>query len=52
MKNLVKTTLLAGALVLGMSAFAGGIGYIDYIKVQENFPLAQSAIKESDAKAL
>ncbi len=52
MKNLVKTTLLAGALVLGMSAFAGGIGYIDYIKVQENFPLAQSAIKEIDAKAL
>ena len=35
-----------------MRAFACGIGYIDYIKVQENFPLAQSAIKEIDAKAL
>ena len=52
MKNLAKTTLLTGAMLLGMSAFAGGIGYIDYIKVQENFPLAQNAIKEIDAKAL
>lgn len=33
-------------------AFAGGIGYIDYGKVQENYPLAQQAIKEVDAKAL
>ncbi len=52
MKNLMKFTLLATSLILGAQAFAAGVGYIDYVKVQENYPLAQSAIKEIDAKAL
>ena len=43
---------LISVMLVGASAFAAGIGYIDYGKVQENFPLAQSAIKEIDAKAL
>jgi len=33
-------------------AFAASIGYIDYQKVQTEYPLAQQAIKEIDAKAL
>ena len=44
--------LLMSTMLIGTSAFAAGVGYIDYGKVQENFPLAQSAIKEIDAKAL
>lgn len=33
-------------------AFASGVGYIDYQKVYESYPLAQQAIKEIDAKGL
>lgn len=53
--NKIKMTTLAlfGAAVLslGSSAIAGGVGYIDYQKVQESYPLAQQAIKEVDSKA-
>ena len=52
MKKITKLSLLVAGLMLGAQAFAGGIGYIDYVKVQENYPLAQQAIKEIDAKAL
>ena len=47
-------TLLGCGLMFGFAgqAFAGGIGYIDYAKVQEGYPMAQQAIKEVDAKAL
>ncbi|MBO7672751.1 OmpH family outer membrane protein [bacterium] len=44
--------LMVSTMLMGASAFAAGVGYIDYGKVQENYPLAQSAIKEIDAKAL
>lgn len=44
--------LLVSTVFVATSAFAAGVGYIDYGKVQENYPLAQSAIKEIDAKAL
>lgn len=44
--------LFLGLLVWNTPAFAGGIGYINYQKVQENFPFAQQAIKEVDAKGL
>ncbi len=51
--RLAMTLLGCGLLLSGINqAFAGGIGYIDYGKVQENYPLAQQAIKEVDAKAL
>ena len=33
-------------------AFAAGVGYIDYGRVQESYPMAQQAIKDVDAKAL
>ena len=53
--NKIKMTTLAlfGAAVLslGSSAIAGGVGYIDYQKVQESYPLAQQAIKEVESKA-
>ena len=55
MKNLkMAMTLLGCGLVMAGAnqAFAGGVGYINYQKVQEGYPLAQQAIKEVDAKAL
>ncbi len=55
MKKFKLAALLMTAglfLSLGSQANAAGIGYIDYQKVQENFPFAQQAVKEIDAKAL
>lgn len=52
MKNFTKLSLLTAMLVFGVKAFAGGVGYIDYVKIQENYSVAQAAIKEIDAKAL
>lgn len=55
MKNL---KLAAFALFCGLvaascsQAFASGVGYIDYQKVQAAYPVAQQAVKEVDAKAL
>ncbi|MBQ8459033.1 OmpH family outer membrane protein [bacterium] len=54
MKNLKFTTLalMAGLMIsFGNQAFAE-VGYIDYQKVLENYPAAQQAIKEIDAKGL
>lgn len=46
-------TALTCLLVFATSeAFAEGIGFIDYKKVQENYSYAQSAVKEIDAKGL
>ena len=52
MKNL-KTALVAISLLMltGVS-YAGGIGYIDYAKVIDNYEFAQRATKEVDAKGL
>lgn len=51
--KLATAIIGCGFMLCGINqAFAGGIGYIDYGKVQENYPLAQQAIKEVDAKAL
>lgn len=47
--------LLLGLLFLGFGsnmAFAGGVGYIDYSKIQENYTFAKEAAKEVDAKSL
>lgn len=46
------TLFCAAVMSFGNQAFAGGIGYIDYQKVQAAYPLAQQAVKEVDAKAL
>ena len=55
MKNfkLAILALACGLCISGVSqANAAGVGYIDYQKVQAEYPLAQQAIKEVDAKAL
>lgn len=51
-KNLAVLALALGLCGICNQAFAAGVGYINYPKVQDNFPLAQSAIKEVDAKSL
>lgn len=51
--KLAILALACGLCVSGLSqAYAAGVGYIDYQKVQAEYPLAQQAIKEVDAKAL
>lgn len=55
MKNFklaVSFIILTMTLLGANQAFAGGIGYIDYQRIQDSYPLAQQAIKEVDAKAL
>lgn len=65
-KNIIQTTggfmkkfkmamaLIGCGLMLASAnqVLAGGVGYIDYGKIQEGYPLAQQAIKEVDAKAV
>lgn len=51
-KNLAALALILGLCGIANQAFAGGVGYINYPKVQDNFPFAQAAIKEVDAKGL
>ena len=49
MKNLKKLTLTLAILMLASvnaQVFAGGIGFIDYKKVQDNYAYAKSASKE------
>lgn len=52
MKNLKSAVLTLGVILIGSQAFASGVGYINYQKVQNDYPLAQSAIKEIDNKGL
>ena len=52
MKNLKSAVLTLGIILIGSQAFASGVGYINYQKVQNDYPLAQSAIKEIDNKGL
>lgn len=55
MKNLKKTLLAAiitAFVTVNAPAFAEGVGFIDYKKIQDNFPFAQAAAKEVDNKGL
>lgn len=52
MKNLKSAVLTLGVILIGSQTFASGVGYINYQKVQNDYPLAQSAIKEIDNKGL
>ena len=54
MKNLkLLALLMAAGLTLGFANCANAeVGYIDYQRVLESYPAAQSAIKELDAKGL
>ena len=47
----VGLVLLAFLAMTGI-ANAGGVGYIDYLKVIDNYDYAKKAIKEVDAKGL
>ena len=52
MKNM-KALLVALSLIIFTSvSYAGGIGYIDYVKVIDNYDYAQKVTKEVDAKGL
>ena len=44
--------MVAFFVTMNAKAFAEGIGFIDYKKVQDNFAFAQNAAKEVDAKGL
>lgn len=53
--KIFKRTLAAAVMALFLmntQAFAEGVGFIDYKKVQDNYAYAQSAAKEVDAKGL
>ena len=54
MKNLKLMALLMSAgIVLSFANSANAeVGYIDYQRVLENYPAAQAAVKEIDAKTL
>lgn len=53
MKKFSLTALLiAAGLVFGLKTDAAGLGYIDYQKVSDAYPVAQQAIKEVDSKTL
>ena len=51
--KILKTLLITMVIYFAASpAFAEGVGFVDYKKVQDNFPYAQSAVIEVDNKAL
>ena len=52
MKNLKLFAVLIAALAVTSPVFAGGIGYIDYVKVIDNYDYAKQVTKEVDAKGL
>ena len=54
MKNLKLMALIAAmGLTLGIGSGANAeVGYIDYQRVLESYPMAQQAVKEIDAKTL
>ena len=53
MKNLKLMILSLFVFVASVNvSFAAGTGYMDYVKVQENYAFAKEAAKEIDAKSL
>lgn len=48
----ILTLLIAVCVLFGAKAFAEGVGFVDYKKVQDNFEYAKAAAKEVDNKAL
>lgn len=52
LKLTILTLVMAFLTIVNAKAFAEGIGFIDYKKVQDNFAYAQTAAKEVDNKAL
>ena len=52
LKNIAFAVVLALVLSFNAKAFAGGVGYIDYKKVQDNYSYAQNVSQELDNKSL
>lgn len=52
MKLAALTALVAVFVGFTMTADAAGVGYINYTKVQENYPFAMQAVKEVESKGL
>lgn len=52
MKGLKLGIVLAAIVAMTGIANAGGVGYIDYAKVIDNYDFAKQATKEVDAKGL
>ena len=52
MKKLKLAVLLLSFIAVTGIANAGGVGYIDYVKVIDNYEFAKKATKEVDAKGL
>ena len=52
MKKMKMALVLLAFVAVNGIANAGGVGYIDYTKVVDNYDLAQRATKEVDAKGL
>ncbi len=48
----MKKLLVTLAILAGMPGFAAGIGSINYQKVQDNYALAKSAVKEIDNQTI
>lgn len=51
-KFMVLTLAVIALASLNNAAQAGGVGFINYKKVQDNYSFAKDAIKEVDSKAL
>ncbi|MBR2430875.1 OmpH family outer membrane protein [bacterium] len=52
MKNFRLALVLLSIVAMTSIANAGGVGYIDYVKVIDNYEYAKKATKEVDAKGL
>ena len=52
MKNFKLGLILASMIAMAGIANAAGVGYIDYIKVIDNYEYAKKVTKEVDAKGL
>ncbi len=52
LKQMALAVLISAFVSVNSQAFAEGVGFIDYKKIQDNFPYAQTASKEIDNKGL
>ncbi|MBR1681138.1 OmpH family outer membrane protein [bacterium] len=52
LKNTIAAVFMSLLISFNAQAFAEGVGFIDYKKVQDNFAFAQNAAQEVDAKGL
>ncbi|MBQ4113843.1 OmpH family outer membrane protein [bacterium] len=52
MKKLKLAIIMLGLVAMTGVANAAGVGYIDYVKVLDNYEFAKKATKEVDAKGL